>query len=200
MVGKRSAQAGGEVDLRDPGWHEKTCPQQVGKCAYRKIFAKEMLKSDESKIMCQHTIWDSMCHYIKQTIISRPRVNEDEGDLRGGHLRWFGGLKWGEAKLCLLRGLVDDHRWCRRCSSQLCATCGHFKVARTQFLQKYALPNVKRQAFPNFQYQDSNADTVWDAWISDLTTSVEKVLCSLKQVRWSFPFSSSPSSSPLFSS
>ena len=56
MVGKRSAQAGGEVDLRDPGWHEKTCPQQVGKCAYRKIFAKEMLKSDESKIMCQHTI------------------------------------------------------------------------------------------------------------------------------------------------
>ena len=56
MVGKLSAQAGGEVDLRDPGWHEKTCPQQVGKCAYRKIFAKEMLKSDESKIMCQHTI------------------------------------------------------------------------------------------------------------------------------------------------
>ena len=150
MVGKRSAQAGGEVDLRDPGWHEKTCPQQVGKCAYRKIFAKEMLKSDESKIMCQHTIWDSMCHYIKQTIISRPRVNEDEGDLRGGHLRWFGGLKWGEAKLCLLRGLVDDHRWCRRCSSQLCATCGHFKVARTQFLKKYALPNFKDKHFQIF--------------------------------------------------
>ena len=151
MVGKRSAQAGGEIDLRDPGWHEKTCPQQVGKCAYRKVFAKEMLKSGESKIMCQHTIWDSMCHYIKQTIISRPRVNdEDEEDLRGGHLRWFGGLKWGEAKLCLLRGLVDDHRWCRRCSSQLCATCGHFKVARTQFLKKYALPNFKDKHFQIF--------------------------------------------------
>ena len=66
--------------------------------------------------------------------------------------------------------------------------------------QKICLAKFLRQAFPNFQYQDPNADTVWDAWISDLTTSVEKVLCSLKQVRWAFPFSSSPSSSPLFSS
>ena len=41
MVGKRSAQAGGEVDLRDPGWHEKTCPQQVGKCALEKYLQKK---------------------------------------------------------------------------------------------------------------------------------------------------------------